>query len=189
MLQKNHPLESAWEFWIHKPLSAAAGNGSDEDAYNSSLLKLQMFKTIEDFWSQLEHIVLPSTLGNIALTTPENVKVKGLSLFRSDIGPKWEHEKNKGFKIVLKTNSSICVDDLWYEIIYALVGETIPYSEFISGLRFTFIVDKRKCLVSRLELWSNIIDGQLLKEIEEYISKNLSYDPSQITCVSYAHQK
>jgi len=165
---------------MHKPMV-----GTSDEAYTASLQHFPSFGSVEDFWAQFAHISQPSQI----VSSDPNPKVKGLSLFRKDVGPKWEHPKNNGQKITFKTNSNHFGDEIWREIVLALVGEMLPSSELVSGVRFAYTPDKNKrFFVYRMELWTSINDNLIIKAIEDHVMA-LSSDRNKFSSVSYGHQK
>ncbi len=103
-----------------------------------------------------------------------------MNIFEKGIKPEWEDEKNKKGQILTleyivdkdldKFLSKI--DELWIKLIFLLIGENIPYSNNINGVRF---VDKTKVLKStifKFEVWVNKnMKDEELEEIKILLSK------------------
>ena len=103
-----HELKQKWNLWAHLP--------QDTDWTSKSYKLIYNFKTIED---------------TIAITesTPDPL-IKSCMLFvmKDGINPVWEDPKNRNggcfsYKV---SNKNVC--DVWRELNYVLVGETISNS-------------------------------------------------------------
>ena len=108
-----------------------------------------------------------------------------MNIFRDGIKPMWEDEKNKGGKY-LQLEYQIKNDEMdefsksasihWKKLALTTMGGSIPGSEFINGIRF---IDKTNFergnkILFRIEIWiSKIMEEKKLKELEEYVKKNL----------------
>ena len=114
-----HELKQKWNLWAHLP--------QDTDWTSKSYKLIYNFKTIED---------------TIAITesTPDPL-IKSCMLFvmKDGINPVWEDPKNRNggcfsYKV---SNKNVC--DVWRELNYVLVGETIGnnISSTISSFLFT----------------------------------------------------
>ena len=139
---------SFWQFWNKYP-----GNDAKEIFYNGECLKF-FFK--------------------------EKYRITAMNIFEKGIKPEWEDEKNKKGQILTleyivdkdldKFLSKI--DELWIKLIFLLIGENIPYSNNINGVRF---VDKTKVLKStifKFEVWVNKnMKDEELEEIKILLSK------------------
>ena len=137
-----------WQFWNKYP-----GNDAKEIFYNGECLKF-FFK--------------------------EKYIITAMNIFEKGIKPEWEDEKNKKGQILTleyivdkdldKFLSKI--DELWIKLIFLLIGENIPYSNNINGVRF---VDKTKVLKStifKFEVWVNKnMKDEELEEIKILLSK------------------
>ncbi len=137
-----------WQFWNKYP-----GNDAKEIFYNGECLKF-FFK--------------------------EKYRITAMNIFEKGIKPEWEDEKNKKGQILTleyivdkdldKFLSKI--DELWIKLIFLLIGENIPYSDNINGVRF---VDKTKVLKStifKFEVWVNKnMKDEELEEIKILLSK------------------
>ena len=105
-----------------------------------------------------------------------------MNIFEKGIKPEWEDEKNKKGKILTleyiidegldKFYSK--ADELWIKLICLLIGETIPYSDNINGIRF---VDKtklgyNKSIMFKFEIWVNcFMKDQELEKIKQLLAK------------------
>ncbi len=106
-----------------------------------------------------------------------------MNIFQKGIKPEWEDEKNnRGNILTLGYNIKndeineflIKAQDLWVELICLLIGETLPFSENINGIRF---VDKTKLgfkasIIFKYEIWVNSqMKEKELEELKSYCTK------------------
>jgi hypothetical protein len=85
----------------------------------------------------------------------ENI-VECLMLFKRGIEPKWEDPANQygGSLIVeLKETTNDQLDEIWKNIVFALIGHNFPFSECVNGFR---LLDRIKKLdLVKFEIWIN----------------------------------
>ena len=140
---------SFWQFWNRYP-----GNDTKAIFYNGEYMKY-FFK--------------------------EKYRISAINLFQKGIRPEWEDDRNKnGYTLMLeyivKDNIEqfyTLVTEKWVKLMCFLIGETIPYSNNINGIRF---VDKtkfgyNKSIVFRFEIW---VDSSIKENEEEELKKKLS---------------
>ena len=103
-----------------------------------------------------------------------------MNVFEKGIRPEWEDTKNqKGnvltLEYVVETGLDVFlpkVTELWVKLLLYLIGETLPYSNNINGIRFC---DKTKFgynknFIFKFELWVN---SKMKEEELEELKKNL----------------
>ena len=140
---------SFWQFWNRYP-----GNDTKAIFYNGEYMKY-FFK--------------------------EKYRISAINLFQKGIRPEWEDDRNKnGYTLMLeyivKDNIEqfyTLVTEKWVKLMCFLIGETIPYSNNINGIRF---VDKtkfgyNKSIVFRFEIW---VDSSIKENEVDELKKNLS---------------
>ena len=124
-----HPLTDTWTLWAHLP--------HDTDWSIKSYKKILTFNTVE------EAIAITRTIPEVLTTNCM------LFLMRNGIAPMWEDPKNKkggcfSYKITNKN-----VYQIWGELSYALVGNTIsanvPFIEAVTGI--TISPKKHFCII------------------------------------------
>ena len=106
-----------------------------------------------------------------------------MNLFEKGIRPEWEDEKNKkGKTLILEYVISSNLDQFlslvtesWMKLICYLIGETIPHSNYINGVRF---VDKTKFgylknIIFKFEVWVNSsIEDKELNDLKEFLTSS-----------------
>lgn len=132
-------LNDTWTLWAHLP--------HDIDWTLKSYKSIMTFNCIKDIVSLYE--IIPEKL----------IKNCMLFLMRKDITPRWEDDKNKhggcfSFKVANKQ-----VKDIWRNISYALVGETLckksMYCNDITGI--TISPKRAFCIV---KIWLSTCEHQ-----------------------------
>ena len=132
MTQHNHKLNDNWTFWAHLP--------HDTDWTPKSYKNIFTVSSIE------EAITITETL-------PE-ILVKNCMLFvmREGIKPIWEDVKNRNggcfsYKVINKN-----VYDVWRELTYVLVGNTISSSDsFVASVNGITISPKKNFCI--IKIW------------------------------------
>eukprot|EP00735_Rhodelphis_limneticus_P013089 TRINITY_DN65_c0_g1::TRINITY_DN65_c0_g1_i1::g.14744::m.14744 TRINITY_DN65_c0_g1::TRINITY_DN65_c0_g1_i1::g.14744 ORF type:complete len:230 (+),score=47.60,sp/Q55FE0/IF4E_DICDI/46.45/2e-52,IF4E/PF01652.13/8.9e-58 TRINITY_DN65_c0_g1_i1:89-691(+) len=114
-----HPLQNKWTLWYDKPeRRVSQTNWADQ------IRKVATFDSVEEFWSLFNNIPSPSKL-------PFG---SNLHLFKSHIEPKWEDQTNaQGGKWVYPVTKRPELDDLWLNIVLALIGDNFDHSEDVCG--------------------------------------------------------
>ena len=112
----------------------------------------------------------------------EKYRIIAMNIFEKGIRPEWEDEKNKKGQILILEyivdkgldNFLSRIDDYWIKLIFSVIGETIPYSHNINGVRF---VDKtklsyNKSVMFKFEIWVNKdMKEKELEEIKKLLTK------------------
>ena len=139
-----------WQFWNKYP-----GNDTKTVFYNGECLKY-FFK--------------------------EKYRIIAMNIFEKGIKPECEYEKNqKGQILTLEyivkeglDNFLSRIDEYWIKLIFLVIGEEIPYSNNINGIRF---VDKtklsyNKSAMFKFEVWVNKdMQEKELEEIKKLLTK------------------
>lgn len=111
MEKYKHPLQYSWSFWYLSP--------NEEMSWSMRLQKLASVSTIEDFWSVYNWVDAPSEMKCGA----------DFSLFKEGILPDWSDLANaRGGRYIVKCSKEE-TDDMWKEILMALVGHTFGDGE------------------------------------------------------------
>lgn len=139
--QTRHPLRNKWVLWAHLPQEPADWKtlkGFD---------KVSKFKTVED-----------------AIAVTESLKegvVKNCMLFlmKEGINPLWEEPKNRNGGAFSYKVTNKHVLDVWRDLTYLLVGETISTNEkFVNAVTGITISPKKNfCIV---KIWITNCDYQ-----------------------------
>ena len=155
-------LAHTWVVWAQKaPLP---------NEKRGQLVEVGDFATVQEFWSTWRWVPLPSTAFNQPVRTARDrlPTVIALAMFKDGVEPKRKHKANehggmwssiqiqrRGDRVGLGPPPDALenglVDDLWNNLVYGCVGETIDRGDEITGVR---VVDQRaqnRGVV--LELW------------------------------------
>ena len=175
-------LNREWSFWENYE-----SKNKDEKDYSKLLKEIYTFNDIISFW-QFWNKYPGSETSSIFFNGDclkyffnEKYRIIAMNLFEKGIRPEWEDEKNKNGKIFTLEyiiNSDLekfltVVKENWTKLLCLIIGESLPCSNFINGVRF---VDKTKLsgwkkIIFRFEVWvnSNISDEEV-----EILKKELS---------------
>ena len=160
-------LKRQWAFWENY-------DSKKEKDYSKLLKEIFEFKDIISFWqfmnnypgSDIKKIFYDGE--NIKLFFKEKYRIIAINIFQKGIKPEWEDKNNeKGNILTLAYTIDNDIDiflkkaqELWIKLICLLIGETLPFSHNINGIRF---VDKtklaygnNKLMISfKFEIWAN----------------------------------
>ena len=129
-----HPLSDTWTLWAHLP--------HDTDWSIKSYKKIITFNTVE------EAIAITRTIPEVLTTNCM------LFLMRDGIKPMWEDTKNKNGGCFSYKITNKYVYQIWSELSYALVGNTIStnvkFIENITGI--TISPKKHFCII---KIWTS----------------------------------
>ena len=134
-----HSLANKWNLWTHMP--------HNTDWSVDSYKKLYTFTTVE------ETIAITETLPDIL------VKNCMLFLMKDGIMPIWEDPKNRNGGCFSYKVSNKNVYDVWRELSYVLVGETISKNQsFVSNVSGITISPKKNFCI--IKIWMTNCDNQ-----------------------------
>ena len=112
----------------------------------------------------------------------EKYRINGMNLFVKGIKPEWEDVKNKGGKILIleyEVKSELdrflsAVNDTWIKLLCFLMGEQLPYTDKINGIRFVDKTRIGKGIIFKFEVWVNntMKDEKEIDELKSFLSKN-----------------
>ena len=112
----------------------------------------------------------------------EKYRINGMNLFVKGIKPQWEDVKNKGGKILIleyEVKSELdrflsAVNDTWVKLLCFLMGEQLPYTDKINGIRFVDKTKLGKGIIFKFEIWVNntMKDEKEIDELKSFLSKN-----------------
>lgn len=134
-----HSLMYRWNLWAHLP--------QDPDWTVNSYKKIYQFRTVE------ESIAITESL-------PENL-IKNCMLFimRDGVTPMWEDPKNRNGGCFSYKVSNKNVVDVWRELTYILIGETISTnSMFVNRVTGITISPKKNFCI--IKIWMSNCDHQ-----------------------------
>ena len=148
-------LEREWTFYLHYPVF---GQKYSTKAYQG----VGTVATVPDFWKYFEHIPRPSAVFTDHQGKRGKVDGKVLEafgIFRHGVQPEWEDPVNQrgGHWECRKRFELGVLDQIWYDVVLGIVGETMETGRVITGAR---VVDKSKHRHPeyRLEVWTESPD-------------------------------
>ena len=173
-------LNRSWSFWENYE------NSNDSKSYSETFEEIYTFDNIISFWqfwnkypgNDAKEIFYNGEF--IRYFFKKKIRITGLNVFEKGIKPEWEDEKNKKGKILTlsylieKDLESFLskVNELWVKLILFLIGETIPYSNNINGIRFVDKTRLNKSVIFKFEVWVNkFMKDEDLNEIKKYLYK------------------
>lgn len=124
---QSHPLKCKWD-WFYKP-RIVYSQQSEKD-WLSDYQKIYCFDTVEKFWKMYNNIPEWYNLGCGSM----------YALFKKDIKPSWEDEKNEGgFSWILYVSQRVpeqTSKDLYLNILLMLIGNTYEHPNLLNGCTF-----------------------------------------------------
>jgi hypothetical protein len=177
-------LNRSWSFWENYETKTR-----EEKDYSKLLKEIFTFGDLISFWqfwnkypgSDTKQIFYNGEC--IKYFFKEKYRIIAMNLFEKGIRPEWEDEKNKkGKTLILEyvINNDLdqflsLVTESWIKLLCYLIGETIPHSSNINGIRF---VDKTKFgylknIIFKFEVWVNsAIEEKDLNDLKEFLSNS-----------------
>ncbi|KAJ2345596.1 hypothetical protein GGH91_002482 [Coemansia sp. RSA 2671] len=103
-----HPLQYSWTYWfMHR------APGQKIDHYESSMVKIATFATVESFWAVYSHLKRPDQVPTIT----------DYQMFRAGVRPVWEDPANiDGGKWMIRLKKGLA-SRLWEKLTMAVVGD------------------------------------------------------------------
>jgi hypothetical protein len=149
-------------FWLSLPQGVTPNNDERKNRWESNLKELgSNFNSVEHFWGYVHHMEPPSRMDFNS----------SYYLFKSGIKPMWEHEDNiGGGKWVLQLKAPDHVDEVWQNVMLAIVGDTFDAAgDAITGA----IVNRRRAGTgskgSRVAVWLRQSSEEVIAELGEKI--------------------
>ena len=190
------PLNRSWSFWENYE-----SKNHEEKNYSKLLKEIFTFNDLIPFWqfwnkypgSDAKQIFYNG--GQIKYFFKDKYRIIAMNLFEKGIKPEWEDNKNKGGNVLILEyiiNEELeqflnIVNKSWIKLMCYLIGETLPHSEFVNGVRF---VDKNKTskiknIVFKFEVWANSsLEPKELDELKEFLSKDFGCPSVDIRKIS-----
>lgn len=165
-----HPLNSKWTLWYTKP------KVSDSEEWSDLLRPVIKFGTVEEFWGIYNSVPKASDLPIKA----------DYHLFRDDIRPEWEDERNsKGgrWSYQFRRKRDVDINELWIRTLLSAVGETIEDDENeVNGI----VLNVRKSNY-RVGVWTKSTNADSLKSIGHKLKLILKLDENDhVEFISHA---
>ena len=177
-------LNRAWSFWENYETKTR-----EEKDYSKLLKEVYTFGDLISFWqfwnkypgSDTRQIFYNGEC--IKYFFKEKYRIIAMNLFEKGIRPEWEDVKNKkGKTLILEyvINNDLdqflsLVTESWMKLLCYVIGETIPHSNNINGIRF---VDKTKFgylknIIFKFEVWVNSTIGDKdLNDLKDFLSNS-----------------
>ena len=172
-----------WESYVPKSKSIKLSY----DVTNKQIFKWHDLITFFQFWNKypgndIRNIFFDGN--NVKFFFEEKYRINSMNIFKEDIKPMWEDEKNNGgnyFQLdyqVQKDKMDIFVkaaNHNWKKLVLSSMGGTLPYAEFINGIRFVDKTDfeRGRIIMFRIEVWvAKELEEKNLDELKGFLSKN-----------------
>jgi hypothetical protein len=172
-------LKRSWSFWENYE----SKNRAEKD-YSKLLKEIYTFNDIISFWQFWNKYPGNDTKQifyngeHVKYFFKEKYRIIAMNVFEQGIKPEWEDKKNqKGnvltLEYVVDTGLDVFlpkVSELWKKLLLYLIGETLPYSDNINGIRFC---DKTKFgynknVIFKFEIWvSSLMKEEELEELKK----------------------
>lgn len=161
-----HRTWSIWEMWDQNV------NTGDDSNYKNRMKEISTFNSLVSFW-QHWHALPHADPKQFFTDQPQKMrrtyggtKIDSVGIFVEGIEPAWEDPMNAmGCDIYAKIQAPIdALKDIWDRFVFGVIGETIPHSEVITGVR---IVEKMRG-TTKFELWLSCDVGPVADEIRSY---------------------
>lgn len=174
-------------------------NKKDASNYDKRMAEVSSFGDLHGFWQLWGHLPhsAPSQLFSVyesdgsirkRVIVDINQSIEALSIFEQGVTPRWEDPANtNGCDIKTKQTCSDLtkIDEMWNNLVFAVIGETLPYSSEITGCR---VVDKSKRNYN-FEVWLRLGDqAEGLTEIRDAL-KNLFPERSVFMVTNHSSSK
>jgi hypothetical protein len=174
-------LKRSWSFWENYE----SKNRAEKD-YSKLLKEIYTFNDIISFWQFWNKYPGNDTKQifyngeHVKYFFKEKYRIIAMNVFEQGIKPEWEDKKNqKGnvltLEYIVDTGLDVFlpkVTELWKKLLLYLIGETLPYSDNINGIRFC---DKTKFgynknVIFKFEIWvSSLMKEEELEELKHYL--------------------
>jgi hypothetical protein len=179
-------FSKSWTFWESYAPKIKSKEFSYDDA-NKQVFKWHDLIAFFQFWNKypgndIKNIFFDGN--NVKFFFNEKYRINSMNIFKEDIKPMWEDEKNIGgnyFQLeykVQKDKIAIFINAAnhnWKKLVLSTMGGELPYSDYINGIRFVDKTDfeRGKIIMFRIEVW---VDKELkedkLEELKGFLSKN-----------------
>ncbi|KAF0986507.1 hypothetical protein HZS_7324, partial [Henneguya salminicola] len=142
---EQHPLQQQWSFWFNKRIR--------NQGFGTKLEKVDVTRTVEEFWSLYNNIHHPSELQHC----------EDYSFFKHNVSPQWEDPKNENggrwiFSIPIKVVEKDKLEkDIYLHLLLILIGDTFGQdTEIINGITCGVRKDELK-----FNIWTNVIEKKV----------------------------
>ena len=179
-------LSKTWAFW-----ESYATKSKNEKSYgeaNKQIFKWSDLITFFQFWNNypgkdFRNIFFDGY--NVKFFFEEKKRINSMNIFQEGIKPMWEDDKNKGgnyFQLDYQVQKdrmeefANLANKYWKKLALCVMGGTLPYSEYINGIRFVDKTDfeRGRIIMFRMEVWTNkdLEEKQKLDDLKQFFSNN-----------------
>lgn len=181
----NVEFSKTWTFW--ESYIGKKTKLSYEEA-NKQIFKWNDLITFFQFWNKYpgndaKNLFFDGT--NVKYFFKEQYRINAMNIFQEGIKPMWEDEQNAGGKY-LQLEYKIKKEEMqdfskassfqWKKLILCTMGQSLPGSEYINGVRFIDKTDfeRGKIIMFRMEVWiSKKMQKEKLDELVNYLKEQL----------------
>ena len=176
-------LKRSWSFWENYQVK-----NNSEKGYSDLLEEIYSFEDIISFWQFWNKYPGNDTKSifyngeYVSYFFKEKYRIIAMNLFVKGIRPEWEDEKNKKGKTFIleyeiKSNLEAflkAVTDSWIKLLCYLIGEKIPSTKNINGVRFVDKTKPGKVIIFKFEVWANssMTNESDIETLKQFLSKN-----------------
>ena len=181
-------FKKSWAFWeSYAPKSKSKSDQLSYHEANKQIFKWSDIITFFQFWNKypgndFRNIFFDGN--NVKFFFDKKYRINSMNIFQEGIKPMWEDEKNKGgtyYKmdyVVQKERMEEFAKPAnihWKKLALCVMGGTLPYSEFINGIRFVDKTDfeRGRIIMFRIEVWINKdLEEKKLEDLKLFFKKN-----------------
>ena len=179
-------FQKSWTFWE----SYVPKYKSEQLSYHESnklIYKWSDLISFFQFWNKYPGSDFRNSFfdgNNVKFFFDKKYRINSMNIFQEGIKPMWEDEKNKGgnnYQLDYQVNKDKIEDFSkpaninWKKLALCTMGGTIPFAEYINGIRFVDKTDfeRGRIIMFRIEVWVNkYLEGNKLEEFKSFLSKN-----------------
>ena len=177
-----------WAFWESYAAKSKTEKITSYDEANKQIFKWSDLITFFQFWNKypgkdFRNIFFDGF--NVKFFFEEKKRINSMNIFQEGIKPMWEDDKNKGgnyFQLDYQVQKdrmeefANLANKYWKKLALCVMGGTLPYSEYINGIRFVDKTDfeRGRIIMFRMEVWTNkdLEEKQKLDDLKQFFSNN-----------------
>ena len=179
-------FRKSWSFWE----SYAPKSKSEQLEYhqaNKQIYKWNDLIEFYQFWNKypgkdFRNIFFDGK--NVKFFFDKKYRIISMNIFQEGIKPMWEDEKNKGgtyYQMDYQVQKERMEDFSkpanihWKKLALCTMGGTLPYADFINGIRFVDKTDfeRGRIIMFRIEVWVNKnLEENKLEDLRQFFKKN-----------------
>ena len=181
-------FSKTWAFWESYTAKPKTEKITSYDEANKQIFKWSDLITFFQFWNKypgkdFRNIFFDGN--NVKFFFEKKYRINSMNIFQEGIKPMWEDEKNKGgyyyqldFQVQKDRIEEFATpaNKYWKKLALCVMGGSLPYSEYINGIRFIDKTDfeRGRIIMFRFEVWVNkdLKDNQKLEGLKQFLCKN-----------------